>query len=123
MEWIHVFTIIGVVVSVLVALLIPIYKILTNHIHDTDTKIDSLRDELRVFKVETNQKFEKIDQRFERIDQRFEGIDRKFEGIDQRFEKINQRLENEFKEMSRRFDVVNQRLDTVISLTSRNQKA
>ena len=43
MEWIHVFTIIGIVVSVLVALLIPIYKILSNHIHDTDAKIDGLR--------------------------------------------------------------------------------
>ena len=101
MEWIHVFTIIGVVVGVLVALLVPIYKILNNHIHDTDAKIDSLRDELRAFKVETNQRFEKIDQRFEKIDQRFE---------------------NQFNEINRRFDVVNQRLDTVISLVTRNQK-
>ena len=74
MEWIHVFTIIGVFISVLVALLIPIYKILNNHIHDTDAKIDSLRDELRVFKAETNQRFEEQSKKFDTINQRFDTV-------------------------------------------------
>ena len=81
MEWIHVFTIIGVFISVLVALLIPIYKILNNHIHNTEAKIDSLRDELRTFKAETNQRFEKIDQRFEEQSKRFDTINQRFDTV------------------------------------------
>ena len=115
MEWIHVFTIIGVVISVLIALLIPIYKILNNHIHDTDAKIDGLRDEFRAFKVETNQRFEKIDQRFE---DQLKEMNRRFDAVNQRFDAINQR----FEEQSKKFDTINQRFDTVISLVTRNQK-
>jgi len=48
--------------------------------------IADVLNQLRDFKADVDQRFEKIDQRFEKIDQRFEKIDQRFESLDYKFD-------------------------------------
>jgi len=69
--------------------MILMLKSQSNHFYHLDIE---LREKIDNFKLDVDQKFEKIDQKFEKIDQKFEKIDQKFEKIDQKFEKINEQL-------------------------------
>ena len=55
--------------------------------------IEQIYVELKSFKSEVNQRFDKVDERFERIDEQFEKIDERFERIDEQFDKVDERFE------------------------------
>jgi len=76
--------------------------------------IADVLNQLRDFKADVDQRFEKIDQRFEKIDQRFEKIDQRFEKIDQRFEKIDQRFES----LDYKFDTYQNASDKLVRLAT-----
>jgi hypothetical protein len=67
--------------------------------------------ELRTFRAETGENFERVeqrldrmDQRFEQIDQRFDGVDQRFDGVDQRLDRLETRMEAGFAELHRAID-------------------
>ena len=51
-------------------------------------------------RIETNQRFEKIDQRFEEVNQRFEEVNQRFEEVNQRFESLTKYMDRRFSELS-----------------------
>lgn len=46
-----------------------------------DIQIGALRDELREFKTETRQTFDRHEKRFDRIDERFDRVDERFDQV------------------------------------------
>jgi hypothetical protein len=69
----------------------------------SDDRFESLLQELKAFREDTNRRFEAVDKRFE--EQR-EDMNRRFEAVDKRFEELRGDMERRFEEVYRRFDKV-----------------
>jgi hypothetical protein len=68
----------------------------------SDERFESLLQELRAFRADTNRRFEEVNRRFEAVDKRFEAVDRRFEAVDKRFDEVDRR----FEAVDKRFDKV-----------------
>lgn len=93
----QVWTIIGVMVATLVAILTIVTQSFTRTItalgDRMDAKFDGLRTEMVLRFEHVDNRFEQVDKRFEQVDRRFEQVDRRFEQVDKRFEQVDKRLE------------------------------
>ena len=71
--------------------------------------VREIKSDMKDFKLEVNQRFDKMNQQFDKVYQRFEKVDQQFDKIDQRFEKVDQR----FDKVDQRFEKVDQRFQKV----------
>jgi hypothetical protein len=55
----------------------------------SDERFESLLQELRAFRADTNRRFEAVDKRFEAVFKRFEAVDKRFDKVDKRFDKVD----------------------------------
>lgn len=85
----------------------------------TKEDVEAVQSELREFRTETNQRFDKVDKRFDKVErqaeefraetnQRFEEVYQRFDEVDQRFDKMDQR----FDKMGQRIDSLETRMET-----------
>jgi hypothetical protein len=74
-----------------------------DYMKKSDERFESLLQELRAFREDTNRRFEAVDKRFEELredmEHRFEEVYRRFEAVDKRFEEMRE-------DTNRRFDKV-----------------
>lgn len=104
----QVWTIIGVMVAALGAILTIVTQSFNRTIQALGDRMDA---KFEAMGARFEGKFEGIDGKFESIDARFESIDAKFDAIDTKFDAIDTRFDGLQREMVLRFDHVDQRLD------------
>ena len=66
----------------------------------TREEMKQILDELRIFRKETQQRFEATDKRFEAVDKRFEAVDKRFEAIIEELRIFRKETQQRFEEQS-----------------------
>ncbi len=86
------------------------FDLLQVQIDESRRNQEQIKEQLRDFKRDTDNRFEQVDKRFEQVDKRFEQVDKRFAQVDKRFEQIDKR----FEQVDHRFQRLEDKIDNLI---------